>query len=302
MAKKNRAAPSKSGSRTFSYVLVIVLAVLVAYYVVLPAFTPPKSTITTTTGAGTETGTISLTPGANIAGTMVTISGQKFPGNASVSVSFGSTSFAARDLNGTCTTSATGTLSGCKFWVPKDSRAGSYPVKVTAGVVSATVNFSIPQYSPPESAILVTLTSVVLGLVTQLVTRRVVDLNKERRMRAELNAFNKEKREATQANDKAKLEKLKKRELSMRQEQAKVSTARLKVTAITFIPLLLVYYLMASFLGGYSVIVAYSPIPIPIIAAPTLDPSVFEMSLFWWYFLSSFTFSTMLTRLLHTNP
>ena len=120
-------------------------------------------------------------------------------------------------------------------------------------------------------------------------------------MRAEVNAFNKEKREATLAKDKVKLEKLKKRELAVRQEQAKVSTARLKVTAITFVPLLVVYYLMATFLGGYSVIVAYTPIPIPVIAAATLTAGTFEVSLFWWYFLSSFTFSTMLSRLLHTT-
>jgi len=121
-------------------------------------------------------------------------------------------------------------------------------------------------------------------------------------MRAEVSAFQKEKQEATKAGDKVKLEKLKKRELAVRSEQAKVSTARLKVTGITFVPLLVVYYLMATFLGGYGVIVAYTPIPIPIIAAPTLIAGRFEVSLFWWYFLSSFTFSTMLSRLLHTTP
>jgi uncharacterized membrane protein (DUF106 family) len=134
-----------------------------------------------------------------------------------------------------------------------------------------------------------------------MVTRTVVDLDKERKMRAEVNAFNKEKREATLAKDQVKLDKLKKRELAMRQEQAKVSTARLKVTGITFVPLLLVYYLMATFLGGYGVIVAFTPIPIPVIAASTLIPGTYEVSLFWWYFLSSFTFSTMLSRLLHTT-
>jgi len=133
-------------------------------------------------------------------------------------------------------------------------------------------------------------------LVTQLVTRRVVNLDAERRMKAEVSAFNKEKREATLAKDKAKLEKLKKRELPMRQEQAKVSSARLKVTAITFVPLLAVYYLMASFLGGFGVVVAYSPVPIPYIVSSTGT-----MALFWWYMLSSFTFSTLLTRLLHTT-
>jgi uncharacterized membrane protein (DUF106 family) len=303
MAKKNKAAPTGSGSRTLTYVLVILIVFLVGYYVVLPAFTPrsPTGAVTTTT-TGASSGVISLTPSTDIEGTMVTVSGQMLPANQTVTISFGTTTFTQRDLNGTCTTSASGVLSNCNFWVPKDS-PGSYTVKVTAGSASPrTATFTIPKYSPPETTVIVTLTSVGLGLVTQLVTRQVVDLNKERRMRAELNAFNKEKREATVANDKVKLDKLKKREVQMRQEQAKVSTARLKVTAITFIPLLGVYYLMATFLGGYGVIVAYTQIPIPIIAAPTLNPSIFEVSLFWWYFLSSFTFSTMLSRLLHTTP
>ena len=307
MAKKNKAAPSSSGSRTFSYILVIVLAVLVAYYVVLPAFIPPKQTGTlTATTTAVSTVAVSLTPPTDIAGTMVTVAGQRLPGGENVSVAFDSKAVNLTDSAGAagCVTSSDGALAGCNFWVPGGATAGPHNVTVTFGTSAAVAaaTFTIPQYKPPDSTILVTLTSVALGLITQVVTRKVVDLNKERRMRAELNAFNKEKRDATQANDKVKLEKLKKRELSMRQEQAKVSTARLKVTAITFIPLLLVYYLMATFLGGYGVIVAYTPIPIPVLAAPTQNPSIFEVSLFWWYFLSSFTFSTMLTRLLHTQP
>ena len=306
MQKKNKAAPSQSGSRTFSYILVILIAILVAYYVVLPAFTPPKSSGTVTTTTGSPSFSVSLTPSTDIAGTMVTVSGVNLPRGQNVTATFDSTRLQL--TNGTsspgCRTSSAGALVDCNFWVPSNAPPGSHDVTVAFGASasSSVAKFTVPQYKPPDSTILVTLTSVALGLITQVVTRKVVDLNKERRMRAELNAFNKEKREATLANDKAKLEKLKKRELSMRQEQAKVSTARLKVTAITFIPLLLVYYLMASFLGGYGVIVAYTPIPIPVLAAPTLNPSIFEVSLFWWYFLSSFTFSTMLTRLLHTNP
>jgi uncharacterized membrane protein (DUF106 family) len=167
---------------------------------------------------------------------------------------------------------------------------------VNSTTTTTTVAHSASAFPIPESTFLVTLTSIGLGLITQLVTRYMVDLNVERRMKGEVSAFNKEKRDATAAGDKAKLEKLKKRELQVRQAQAKVSTARFKVTAITFIPLLGVYYLMATFLGGYGVIVAHSPIPIPYLVNG--DGTV---SLFWWYFLSSFTFSTILTKLLHTT-
>lgn len=195
-----------------------------------------------------------------------------------------------------CTTDSKGDLSGCYFKVPSDPH-GSYEITVTDGTNYPTVTLTVPVVAIPESTLIVTTTSVGLGLVTQLVTRRVVNIKAERRMRAEVAAFNREKREATLAKDKAKLEKLKKRELPMRQEQAKVSSARLKVTAITFIPLLAVYYLMALSLGGFGVVVAYSPLPIPLLVGTNG-----VMALFWWYMLSSFTFSTLLTRALHTNP
>jgi len=305
MQKRKRAAPSGSGSRTLTYILVILFAILVGYYIVLPAFTPRSPTTSTTSTAGSSF-SVSLSPSTDIAGTQVTISGQSLPARSNVNASFDGAILALTNIttnSNVCRTSASGSLSGCSFWVPAKAAAGSHDVAVSFGASNkGLVKFTIPQYAPPFSTVLVTLTSVSLGLVTQLVTRRVVDLNKERRMRAEVNAFNKEKREATLANDKVKLDKLKKREVQVRQEQAKVSTARLKVTAITFVPLLAVYYLMATFLGGYGVIVAFTPVPIPIIAAPTLNPGTYEVSLFWWYFLSSFTFSTMLSRLLHTNP
>jgi len=302
MATKNKSAPSGGGSRTLNYIILVIIAALVFYVLVLPVFTPKSaSTTTTTTGGSSSTGTVVLTPSTDIAGTMVTISGQSLPKNTNVTVMFDSTLFRQTQLNGTCSTDQTGSLAGCNFWVPPRAAEGAHTVTVKVGSDTLASTFNIPGYEPPFSTVVVTLTSLGLGFVTQMVTRTVVDLDKERKMRAEVNAFNKEKREATLAKDQVKLDKLKKRELAMRQEQAKVSTARLKVTGITFVPLLVVYYLMATFLGGYGVIVAYTPIPIPIIAASTLVAGTYEVSLFWWYFLSSFTFSTMLSRLLHTT-
>ncbi len=198
-------------------------------------------------------------------------------------------------LSGTCVTNSAGELSGCSFLVPNHA-SGSYIIAISDGTNSPTIAFKIPSITIPESTLLITMTAIGLSLVTQMVTRKVVNLDAERRMKAEVSAFNKEKRAATLAKDQAKLEKLKKRELPMRQEQAKVSSARLKVTAITFVPLLLVYYLMASFLGGFSVVVANSSIPIPYLVG-----AGGTMALFWWYMLSSFTFSTLLSKLLHTT-
>jgi uncharacterized membrane protein (DUF106 family) len=293
LTKRARGAGSTdTGTRLSLLAMLTVGAALVGLTTVMPALAQSATTATTATQP-TLSASISLNHNTEGAGTTVVISGSGLVPNHNVNATFGVKSIA---LSPACTTNSTGKLSGCSFVVPNVS-PGSYVVTVSDGTNSPTASFTIPAVAIPESTLLVTLTSVGLSLVTQVVTRRVVNLNAERKMKAEVSAFNKEKREATLAKDKVKLEKLKKREVPMRQAQAKVSSARLKVTAITFIPLLGVYYLMASFLGGFNVVVAHSPIPIPLLVGP--DGT---MVLFWWYLLSSFAFSSIISKLLHTTP
>ena len=319
--KRQQNRSSGGGSRMITYILIGAIAVLVFYYAVLPVFTP-KSTVTTAPNAAK----VSLSTGSDIPGVYVVITGQNLQPSQNVTASFGGASLQLSNSTSKqpyCETSSKGTLSGCTFWVP-NMTVGHYSINFTAGTSTVVDRFTIPQYAPPLSTIIVTVTSVSLGLVTQLVTKKVVNLNAERRMRAEVNAFNKEKRDATMAMQKAKaalakekegnaaaraavakeqekLDRLKKRELAMQQEQLNVQKARFKVMGITTVPLIVVYYLMATFLGGYGVIVAFTPIPIPVITGVTQSPAIYDVSLFWWYFLSSFTFSTMLGRLLHTT-
>ncbi|HLQ03513.1 MAG TPA: hypothetical protein VK114_01835, partial [Nitrososphaerales archaeon] len=56
----------------------------------------------------------------------------------------------------------------------------------------------------PVSTLIVTLTAVGVGLVSNLLTRRFVDLKAERRIKAEVNAFNAELKAAVRAKDKEK--------------------------------------------------------------------------------------------------
>jgi uncharacterized membrane protein (DUF106 family) len=177
-----------------------------------------------------------------------------------------------------------------------DSRIKLFTLHVVPTSQLKTAECSEVGIPLPDSTFLVTITSLGLGLLTQGATRRFVNLDKERKMKAELAAFNKEKKEATLAKDKGRLEKVKKRELSMRQAQSKVQLARTKVTFITIVPLFVIYYLMATLLGGYGAIVAVSPIPIPYLVGPNG-----EMVVIWWYVLGSFTLSSILSRLLHTT-
>ncbi|MDG6900975.1 MAG: DUF106 domain-containing protein [Nitrososphaerota archaeon] len=148
----------------------------------------------------------------------------------------------------------------------------------------------------PDATFIVTGTALGLGIATQLLTLRFVNLTAERRMKAEISQYQADLREAVKNKDKAKEEKLKKKDLQIKQMNTKVSTARLKVTAITFVPFIVLYYLMAGYLGGFGVTVAYSPIPIPYIVSATGS-----IPLFWWYTISSLTFSPMLTKIFGTT-
>ena len=124
-----------------------------------------------------------------------------------------------------------------------------------------------------------------------------MDLKKEKRLRAETMAFDKELREAIQKKDSAKEAKLKKLKPQMDQMKLKASTGRFKVLIVTWVPFILVYYFMAGQLGGLSAVVAHSPLPLPLIVS-----SSGTMVLIWWYFLSSLTFGTLLSKLLGTSP
>lgn len=148
----------------------------------------------------------------------------------------------------------------------------------------------------PESTLIITATAVGLGFASNVATRLLVDLKKERRMKAEVAAFEKELKDAVAKKDKDKEEKLKKKKLQMDQMRLKASTGRFKVVLVTWVPFIIVYYLMANFVGGFSEAVAFSPIPIPFIVQPTGS-----MVLIWWYFLSSLSFATLMTKLLGTS-
>lgn len=139
--------------------------------------------------------------------------------------------------------------------------------------------------------------------MSNIATRLLVDLKRERRMRAEVAAFDKELRAAVSSKDKEKEEKLKKKKPQMDSMRLKASTGRFKVVLVTWIPFIAVYYLMGDFVSGckfpticVSGVVAFSPLPIPFIVAANGS-----MVLIWWYFLSSLSFSTIMTKLLGTS-
>src|SRR5437870_12811807 len=106
----------------------------------------------------------------------------------------------------------------------------------------------------PLSTLMVTLTAVGVGLVSNLLTRRFVDLNAERTIKAELNAFNAELKAAVKAKDKEKEQRQRKKEQQMNQMKLKMSSARMKISFGTILPLLPVYYGLDSLMAAHNVV------------------------------------------------
>jgi uncharacterized membrane protein (DUF106 family) len=157
----------------------------------------------------------------------------------------------------------------------------------------------------PLSTLLVTSTAVGMNIISNVATRKLTDITKFRRVRAETQAFRKEMTGAVKSKNQTKIAKLKKKEQKMRQLEAKSSMERMRPMLFFWIPFIAIYYLLTNFLGGINTIVAIPPMVIQIpglvnIGDIGLDP-IFGLSVFWWYFISSFAFSGVISKLLGTS-
>jgi uncharacterized membrane protein (DUF106 family) len=152
---------------------------------------------------------------------------------------------------------------------------------------------------PPLSTLMLTFTAVAFAFISNLLTKRFVDLEAERRIKAEIDQWNRALKEAIKNKDKKEEEKLRKKEQTIAQMRLKMSSARTKVGFITIIPFFAIYYLIVYIVGN--VPVAYSPVYIPYLMTSPLPNGGYDVTLFGWYLISSFAFSGMITRLMKTT-
>jgi uncharacterized membrane protein (DUF106 family) len=141
---------------------------------------------------------------------------------------------------------------------------------------------------------LVVVLAVGVNLISAVGRLKLTNIEKVRRYTAEMKAFQSEMRAAIKEGNKQKQEKLKKKQQQMQKMQAEMMTENLKPTLFFALPFFGLYFLMTQFLNGAHVcVLAVAPISIPLIVTsiPILMPY------FWWYLISSFAFSTIITRL-----
>jgi uncharacterized membrane protein (DUF106 family) len=144
----------------------------------------------------------------------------------------------------------------------------------------------------PFSTIFILLLAAAITLLTSLANRLFTDPEKTKASRKEVAQWNSELRKAQRSGDKKRVEKLMKQQQYILQLQSKMMWQSMKVMLMFFVPLIILWQILGGDYGLTSI--AYLPGIGPTIPLPLLGNL---SSLFWWYMLCSFLFSTIFSHL-----
>jgi len=153
---------------------------------------------------------------------------------------------------------------------------------------------------PPAATLLISIIALTVNIVSSLIRKRFTDIERMRRIQREVSEFNKELRMAMMSRDKAKEEKLRKKQKKMSEMQMKMMSENFRTSMYFMLPFLLVWWLLTA-IFGYETIMAYSPIPIPLLTQSFTLTLSSKLNFFWWYFVSSIAFNGVVTKLLRTG-
>jgi uncharacterized membrane protein (DUF106 family) len=154
-------------------------------------------------------------------------------------------------------------------------------------IVNWVVMVLRPYTGVPQSTLFTVGVALALGLMSATAAKLLVDYDMVRNSMREFQAWRKEMDKARKANDNQTLTKLMKKQQAMTKLQAKASMEQMKVTAVTFVPFLLLWYLLNAVFGGH--VVAVAPFPLPLAGT--------QLTFISWYFLSSFAVNFPMMRL-----
>ena len=155
---------------------------------------------------------------------------------------------------------------------------------------------------PPISTLLIVGLALMVNIVSSVFRKRFTNIEQTKRVQKEVKEFNSELRKAMMSKDKAKEEKLRKKQKKMNEMQMKMMSDNMKASMYFMLPFFGIWWLLIGFFG-YEAIMAYSPTALPLLTSSPSIGIVFssELNFFWWYFLSSVSFSGIITRILGLN-
>jgi uncharacterized membrane protein (DUF106 family) len=158
--------------------------------------------------------------------------------------------------------------------------------------------------TPPNSMLFVMLLALTTALISAGLTKWLVDTEELARKQKQIKAHDEEKQKVIDLaeSDPERYRKLRKRwerkDEMLKQTQQRMSLQRLKPTCVTFLPMIVIFSLVNSVLGG--ALIALSPMhanDIPLIGN-FISANRIWINFTAWYFLCSLGFNTLVQRLL----
>ncbi|RLI34989.1 hypothetical protein DRO53_02335 [Candidatus Bathyarchaeota archaeon] len=144
----------------------------------------------------------------------------------------------------------------------------------------------------PYSTLLILALTILLGVLSSLLQRKMVDVEKVREVRERLDRIKREISEARKRGDKKALAKLQRKQMVIMRDSSAVLSQQFRASFMLMIPFLILYWGLMSIFG--QTVVAYSPIPLP---WGTLGPEQTWLPFWMWYFLSALAVNLPITRL-----
>jgi len=142
------------------------------------------------------------------------------------------------------------------------------------------------------STIFIFLLAAAITFLTSLTNRLLTDPEKSKTWRKEVMEWNTQLRNAQKSGDRKQIEKLMKKQQYIMQLQSKMMWQSMKVTMLFLMPIIIIWQFLRLWYGD--VPLAFFPGAGDKLSIPLLGTLP---SLYWWYLLCSFLFSTIFSHL-----
>ena len=145
-----------------------------------------------------------------------------------------------------------------------------------------------PAKEYPLAAVTILFLSAGMAIISATATRALTDVDVMRRRMTEVREWQSAYTKAMRAKDQKAIDRLKKKETTIKRAQAEMTKDQFKPMLLTIIPFFIFYYLFYAVFGYNQVTVAVSPITLPYIGA--------DLNFWVWYLISSFSLSSLIQR------
>lgn len=155
-------------------------------------------------------------------------------------------------------------------------------------VISLISAFLGPAKEFPYSSITILIIALAMAIFSSVITRLFTDVEKVRRIMAQVKAWQTAYMSAVKSKDSKQIEKLKKKEVAIKKLQAEMMREQFKPLIFTLIPFMIIYYLFIGVFEYNHMVVAISPLTLPLVGK--------EFNFITWYIVTSISFSALIQR------